>query len=113
MTLLIAVRAGSPDQLGSSQQQLFVEVLPGAGDDTRRTGAPLEASVAICTSEPRTRRTGPVGETSLAEGRTGEHARRVSGKRVVWLETEQGKRIAGSTVNCAETAVIVVLPPEP
>jgi hypothetical protein len=55
MTLLVAVRAGLPDQLGGCEQQLFVEVLRGAGDDTRRTGAPLETDSAVCSGELQTR----------------------------------------------------------
>ncbi len=113
MTLLVAMRAGLPDQLGGSEQQFFVEVLPGAGGDTGRSGTPLEADAALCVNELRTRRTGPVRETVLAEGSAGEHARRLSGKHVVRLEPEQRERIAGGAVKCAETAVVLVLPPEP
>src|SRR5918992_920477 len=42
VALLVTVGAGAPDQLGAGEHELLVEVLPGAGDDTRRAGAPLE-----------------------------------------------------------------------
>jgi hypothetical protein len=51
VALLVAVRAGLPDQLGASAQQFFVEVLPGAGKDTGSAGAPLETDPTI--SRPR------------------------------------------------------------
>src|SRR5881227_3532455 len=67
VALLVAVGAGPPDQLGACQQQLLVEILPGAGDDTRRAGAPLEADAAVSAGKLRTRRPRPVRQTALAE----------------------------------------------
>src|SRR5206468_4219891 len=46
-TLLEAGRPGSPDELGTGQQELLVEVLRGPVDDARRSGAPLDADLAV------------------------------------------------------------------
>src|SRR5436309_7097723 len=89
VTLLVAVRAGSPDQLGRFEEQLLVEVVPRAGGDAGRAGAPLEADEALRVGELGTRRTGPVCEAVLTQGGTGEHLRHVGRKRVVPLEPEQ------------------------
>src|SRR6059058_2686445 len=86
VALFVAVGAGAPDQLGAGEQQFLVEILPGAGDDTRSACAPLETDAAVSASELRTRRAGPVGEAAIAERGAAEHSRRPSGKRVVWLE---------------------------
>src|ERR687895_1457321 len=68
MALLVAVGAGSPDQLGAGEQQFLVEILPGAGDDTRRAGAPLETDSTIPSShELRTWFARPVREAAFAE----------------------------------------------
>src|SRR5919204_6040870 len=76
VALLVAVRAGLPDQLGARKQQLLVEILPGAGDDPRRAGAPLEIDASVGGGELSTRRARPIGETVLAECGAGEHGRR-------------------------------------
>src|SRR5439155_12752741 len=40
VSLLVPVSAGTPDELRAGDQQLFVEVVPGAGDDPGSAGAP-------------------------------------------------------------------------
>src|ERR687895_2488767 len=69
VALLVAVRAGPPDQLGAGEEQLLVEILPGAGEDTVSAGAPLDTDPTI--SGPREllpkRCAGPVGEAVIAE----------------------------------------------
>src|SRR5215210_3815530 len=47
VALLVAVGAGPPDQLRAGEQEFLVEILPGAGEDTRGAGAPLEADPTI------------------------------------------------------------------
>jgi hypothetical protein len=42
VSFLVAVGAGLPDELGACEQEVLVEVVPGAGVDTRSAGAPLE-----------------------------------------------------------------------
>ena len=111
VALLVAVRAGSPDQLGAGEQELLVEVVARAGEHARSAGAPLETDVPVAAGKLRTRRAGPVGEVALAEGGAVEHGRRLSRERLVRLEPEQGERVSSGAVHRAETAVIVVLPP--
>ena len=61
VALLVAVGAGPPDQLGAREQEVVVELLPGAADDTRRAGTPLQTDPAVSwPRELRTRRAGPV-----------------------------------------------------
>src|SRR5690349_10159747 len=68
VALLVLVGARAPDELGAGKHELLVEVLPRAGKDTRRAGAPLEADPAVTrTRKLRSRRAGPVGEAVLAE----------------------------------------------
>jgi hypothetical protein len=111
VALLVAVGAGPPDQLGTCEQQFFVEIFPGAGEDTRGSGAPLQTDAAVSASELRTRGARPIGESVLAERGPREHGRRLSSERVVRLEPEQDERITCGAVKRAETAVVVVLPP--
>src|SRR5204863_4015072 len=77
--LLVAVRAGLPDQLGALEQELFVEILPGAGQDPGSSRAPLESDPAVGADELRTRRAGPVGEAALPKRGAGEHGRGLGG----------------------------------
>ena len=94
--------------------RLFVEVIPGAGDDAGGAGARLEADPAV--ARPRelwTRRPGPVGEAVLVERVPGEHGCGLAREGMVRLEPEQGERVASSAVQRAEAAVVVVLPPQP
>jgi hypothetical protein len=107
------VGARSPDQFGAREQEVLVEVVPGAGDDTGSPRAPLEtdASAAAGIGELRARRAGPIREAVLAEGVASKDSGGL-GDRVVGLEATQGERVAGGAVHAAETAVIVVLPPE-
>src|SRR5690242_20127929 len=68
VALLVAVSARTPDELGAGEQEVLVEILPGAGDNAWRAGAPLETDPTV--SWPRelpTRRSGPVREAVLAE----------------------------------------------
>src|SRR5439155_20613229 len=109
----VTVSACLPDQLRAGEQQLLVEILPGAGEDPRRARAPLEADPAAGDSELWTRRARPVGGPVLAERVAGEHVRRLGGERVVRLEPEQGERVACGAVHRAQAAVVVVLSPEP
>src|SRR5215218_3765197 len=55
VSLLVAVGAGPPDQLGAGEQQLLVEILAGAGEDAGSAGAPLETDAAVSASELRPR----------------------------------------------------------
>src|SRR5439155_16909494 len=66
VALFVAVRTRPPDQLGACKQQLFVEVVPRAGEDAGRAGAPLETDPTVSgPRELRTPRSGPVGEAAL------------------------------------------------
>jgi len=47
VTLLVAVGARPPNQFGSGEKQVFVEVVPGAGEDAGSAGTPLETDPAI------------------------------------------------------------------
>src|SRR5436190_9366081 len=107
VALLVAVGSGLPDELRAGEQQLLVEVLQGAGDDARSPRAPLQAS-GLATWCSR-----PVRKAVLADCMPRENCRRLTGKRLVRLEPEQGEGIARGTVNHAEAAIVVVLPPEP
>src|SRR5205814_227790 len=61
VALLVAVGAGLPDQLRAGEQEVLAEVVPGAGEDARRAGAPLERDPAVSrTHERAARRSRPV-----------------------------------------------------
>src|SRR5436190_20092632 len=63
VALLVAVGARLPDQLGACEQQVLGEVVPGAGEDAGRAGAPLERDGAVSrTHERATSRSRPVRE---------------------------------------------------
>src|SRR5262245_11299443 len=71
--LLVAMAAGVPDQLGAGEHEFLVQVVPGAGEDPRSTGAPLEADPAVTrTTQLSARRAGPVRHTTFADGVPGE-----------------------------------------
>jgi hypothetical protein len=62
VALLVLVGARAPEELGAGKQEILVEVVPGAGDDTRSAGAPLEDDPAVSRArELRAWRAGPVG----------------------------------------------------
>jgi hypothetical protein len=79
VAFLVAVGPGVPDELGAAEQEVLVEVVPGAGEDTRSAGAPLKTDQTIARArELRTRRAGPLGEAALAERMPGERTAAVS-----------------------------------
>ena len=47
VAFLVAVRACPPDQLGTGDKEVLIDVIPGAGEDARSAGAPLEANTTI------------------------------------------------------------------
>jgi hypothetical protein len=51
VALPVAVGTRPSGQFGSGEKQVFIEVLPGAGEDTGSAGAPLETDPTI--SRPR------------------------------------------------------------
>src|SRR5262245_32276801 len=113
VALLVAVGAGLPDQLRSRDDEVLVEVIPGAGEDTRRAGAPLETDSTVSPANERT--TGcsrPVGETVLGDRLPGENGRGLGRKRLIGLDANQRACVAGGTVQRAESTVVVVLSPE-
>jgi putative ABC transport system ATP-binding protein len=99
VALLVAVGARTPDELGAGEQEVLVEILPGAGDDTWRAGAPLETDPTVSwPRELRTRRAGPVGEAVLAERMSRENGRALARDGSVWLETEQSECVSRDAV---------------
>src|SRR5581483_2716590 len=87
VALLVAMRAGSPDQIGRRQQQPLIEVVPRPRDDPRSAGAPLEANPTV--PRPRERPTGcswPIGEAAVADCMSGKHGRGLASKCFVGLE---------------------------
>jgi hypothetical protein len=73
VTLLVAMGSRVPDELGAGEDELFVEILPGAGEDSGRSRAPLEADPAVsCPRELAACRSRPVGEPVLADRVPGE-----------------------------------------
>ena len=106
--------ARTPDELGAGEQEVLVEIVPGAGDDTWRAGAPLETDPAVSwPRELRAWRAGPVGEAVLAERVSRENGRALARDGSVWLETEQSECVSRDAVERAEAAVVVILPPQP
>src|SRR6185437_191243 len=114
VAFLVLVRARAPDELGAGEHEILVEVVPGAGEDTRSAGAPLQHDPAVARArELRAWRAGPVGESVLAERVSREDGGALARDGVVRLETEQGECVARDAVERAEAAVVVVLPPQP
>jgi hypothetical protein len=114
VALLVAVGAGLPDELGGGEQEIRVEILPGAGDDTGRAGAQLETDPTVSwPCELRTRHAGPVREAVLAERVSRQNLGALTRDGIVRLETEQSERVSRDAVERAEAAVVVVLPPQP
>src|SRR5439155_22427174 len=112
VAFLVAVGACAPDELGAGEQEVLVEVVPGAGEDTGGAGAPLETDPTISRArELRPRRAGPVGEATLAECMPGENGCGLARECIVRLESEQGKCVSRDAVQRAEAAVVVILPP--
>jgi hypothetical protein len=110
----VAVGARLPDELGSGEHEVLVDVVERAGEDTRSPGAPLEADPAVARARKlRTRRAGPVREAALAERSPRKDGSRLARKATIRFETAQGEGISGGAVQRAEAAVVVVLPPEP
>src|SRR5437763_14016964 len=63
VALLVAVGACPPDQLGACDEEVLVDVIPGAGKDARSAGAPLETDSAVSGADKRTAGcSGPVGK---------------------------------------------------
>jgi hypothetical protein len=99
VTLLVPVGTRTPDELGTGEQEVLVEILPGAGDDTWRAGAPLETDPTVSwPRELRTRRAGPVREAVLAERMSRENGRALASDGSVWLETEQSEGVSRDAV---------------
>src|SRR5687768_16476207 len=108
VALLVAVGARPPDQLGSGEKQIFIEVLPGPGEDTGSAGTPLETDPTISRPhELRPRCAGPIGQAVLAEHVPCQHGRRLGGNRIICVEPEQDERVACSAGGRAEAAVVV------
>src|SRR5438046_1975589 len=82
VAFLVAVRSCLPDQLGAGEEQLFVEVVPRAGEDPGSARAPLQAA------DLSARRAGPVGEAVLSDRVPGENGRRLARERLVRLDAE-------------------------
>ena len=77
-------------ELGAGEYEVLVEILPGAGDDTRRPRAPLETDPTVSwPGELRPRRARPVREAFLAERMPLENSRALVCDGSVGLETEQ------------------------
>src|SRR5207253_10799557 len=47
VAFLVPVGARAPDELGAAEHEVLVEVVPRAGDDTWRAGAPLKNNLAV------------------------------------------------------------------
>src|SRR5262249_221398 len=106
--------ARAPDELGAGEHEILVEVVPSAGDDTGRAGAPLKDDPAVSRArELLARRAGPVGEAVLAERISRENGRAHACDGIVWLETEQSECVSRDAVERAQAAVVVVLSPQP
>jgi hypothetical protein len=89
VAFLVLVGARAPDKLGAGENEVLVEVVPRAADDTRGAGAPLEADPSVARSgELRTRRAGPVREAVLAERMSREDGRALARDGVVELEAD-------------------------
>ena len=99
VALLVPVGTRTPDELGAGEQEVLVEILPGAGDDTWRAGAPLETDPAVSWPlELRPRRARPVRETVLAERMLRENGGALASDGSVWLETEQSECVSRDAV---------------
>jgi hypothetical protein len=106
VALFVAVRTRLPDQFGSRDHQLFIEVVPRAGEDARSAGAPLETDPTVPRPhELPTGRSRPVGEAVVADRMSGENGRGLARECLVRLESEQGEGVAGGTVEGAQAAV--------
>src|SRR5207244_11836051 len=113
VALLVPVGTRTPDELGAGEQEVLVEILPGAGDDTWRAGAPLETDPTVSwPRELRTRRAGPVREAVLAERMSRENGRALARNRTIWLEPEQNESDPRDTVERGESGVVGALAPE-
>src|SRR6185437_13884194 len=114
VALLVPVGARAPDELGAGEHEVLVEIVPSAGDDTRRAGAPLKDDPAVSWArELRARRAGPVGEAVLAERMSRENGRALARDGVVGLEAEQSECVSRHAVERAQATVVVVLSPQP
>src|SRR5205085_10937837 len=103
-----------PDELGPGEQEVLIEVVPRAGEDTGGTGAPLETDSTISRAHERTAGSSrPVGQAVRTHRVPGENRCGLAREAIVRLEAEQGKRVSGCAVQRAQAAVVVVLPPEP
>ena len=99
VSFLVAVCACVPDELGAGEQEVLVEVVPGAGEDTGGAGAPLETDSTISRAQERT--TGcsrPVGQAVRTHRVPGENGCGLAREPIVRLEAEQGKRVSGCAV---------------
>src|SRR5207247_5674434 len=92
VALLVPVGACPPDQLGAREQEVLVEVVPGAGEDAGSARAPLETG-DLPAWRPR-----PVGQAVLADRVATEDSSGLGAERVLGLETPQGQRVARSAV---------------
>ena len=87
--------------------------VPRTGEDAWSARAPLETDPTVSGPHERpARRARPVGETALEHRILGEDCRRLCGERLIRTEPEQRKSVACGAVQGAQTAVVVVLPPE-
>src|SRR5512133_1695461 len=110
VTLLVAVGARLPRELGAREEQILVQVVHGCGDDSRGAVAPLQPDHGVVPLESPARERRPSREPSFDDRFASENALRITPQRRSRLpDLRERVDIADQTVHRAEKAVCLAV----